>query len=339
MFKANNQTKQENATSTSYSPTSLTVYEIMSLTILVLETFIGVLANGFMMTINLIDLVTHRKLGSCDSILACLGLARFSFMFLVLAMYVLSYLFPDLVSSQSTISNLQCTWLFFNDISMWLATLLCIFYCVRIVNIQLYIFAIFKTHFDRWVPFFLLASAAISASCSNSFTYSGLKGFESISKFDSYNNNRSTPFILGGTNFAAFSTLSVVGSIPPFFLFCAATGLVVASLLRHTQNMKEQERTGFREPSLNAHYRAVKTMTVFFTFFFFYMLAFNLYASGNLGKGIMSCVCTTIIGAYPSIHSVLLVNGNHKLKRIFIRILEKAKCYKPEVTQTETFFT
>ncbi|XP_063819323.1 taste receptor type 2 member 1-like [Pseudophryne corroboree] len=334
MFAKNNQTQHENATSTSTHSSTLTTYDILSLLILVLETVVGILVNGFIMIVNLIDLVTHRKLGSCDSILACLGLARFSFMLLVLAVYFVSYLYPNLANSQSAINNLQYTWLFFNDICMWLATWLCIFYCVRIVKIQVHIYVIFKTHFDHWVPYFLLASVAISAFCSNSSTYTCLNNFVNLSKFDQV--NKSTQFILGGSDYSTFSTLSVVGTLPPFLLFCAAAGLVVGSLLRHTTKMKAQEKTGFREPSLNAHYRAVKMMTAFFILFLFYMVAFNLNSSGVLSEGIWFCFCTIIIGAYPSLHSILLVNGNQKLKQVFMRILQKTKFYKQDLTPTET---
>ncbi|XP_071985505.1 taste receptor type 2 member 4-like [Engystomops pustulosus] len=242
MFNGSDEMHWENGTSRpdGNTQTSLRVDQVVSLGILVLETIIGTFVNGLMVTVNLISLVTHRKLGSCDSILLCLGISRFTFM------------------------------------------------------------------------------------CINQ-TFN-------ISRFDNHKN--STPFTAMGNNFTTFLTLSVAGSIPPFLLFCVSAGLVVHSLLRHMKKMKEQEKTGFREPSLVAHYRAVKMMAAFFIFFSLYMIAFNLYGSGIIKNVSLNCISAFLIGAYPSIHSILLVIGNRKLKNAFLQILKKGNCSQKEVIET-----
>ncbi|XP_069611100.1 taste receptor type 2 member 116-like [Ranitomeya imitator] len=323
----NNGTEANNETSWS----SLTAYEILSLAILLLETIIGTFMNGLMVIVNLISLLTHRKLGSCDSILTCLGLSRFSFMWVVLATYFVGYLTPDI---DDKYSKLQYSWLFFNCSSLWLATWLSTFYCVRLVNIERYIFTAFKTHFDRLVPFLILVSVSIALCCSNSSVYTTINNTFNMSKFEKSRNE--TPFGAMTNNFVTYSTLSAVGSIPPFLVFCLSVGLVVDSLLRHMKKMNAQERTGFREPSLHAHWRAIRMMAAFFMFFFFYMMAFNLYGAGKLDKGIQSCMAALFIGAYPSVHSVLLVIGNHKLKHALLQILQKGNCYQKEVIRTSS---
>ncbi|KAM3913278.1 taste receptor type 2 member 1-like [Leptodactylus fuscus] len=331
VYNATNETNRVNDTWTQgwTLATSVTSYQVVSLGIVVLETIIGTFMNGLMVAVNLISLLTHRKLSACDSILTCLGLSRFTFMWLVLVVYFVSYLLPNVTDMGS---DLQYAWLFLNDLTLWFATWLCTFYCVRIVNIQRNLFTAFKTHFDHMVPFLLLGSVAISASCSNSATYNGVSHTLNMSRFDD-NNKKSPPFSAMGKDFATFMTLSVAGSIPPFFLFCVSAGLVVYSLLSHMKRMKGQERTGFREPSLRAHWRAVRMMALFFIFFLLYMVAFNLYGSGKVEGGIVSCVTAFLIGAYPALHSVLLVIGNHNLKHSLLWILQKGHCQK-EVIQT-----
>ncbi|XP_075697356.1 taste receptor type 2 member 2-like [Rhinoderma darwinii] len=323
------ETNWNNGTDTSLVTESLTVYKMLSLGILVLETIIGTFMNGLMVIVNLNSLVTHRKLGSCDLILTCLGLSRFTFMWLVLLTYFLSYLAPSYTNIGT---NIQFAWLFFNYLSLWFATWLSTFYCVRLVNIQRKIFTAFKKHFDHLVPLLILASIAISASCSNSKAYNGINQTFNINK--SENKKKSSAFAVLGTDFTTFTTLSVVGSIPPFFLFCVSAGLVVDSLLRHTKKMKQQEKTGFREPSFDAHYRAVKMMAAFFIFFSLYMMAFNLYGTDIADSAILNCIAALLIGAYPSVHSVLLVIGNHKLKHTLLQILQKANCYRTELIET-----
>ncbi|KAM4034416.1 taste receptor type 2 member 125-like [Anomaloglossus baeobatrachus] len=331
MYNGTDKTMKNNGTETHNedSSTSITSYEILSLAILMLETIIGTFMNGLMVIVNLISLLTHRRLGSCDSILTCLGLSRFSFMWLVLVIYFISYLAPDIADRYT---DLQYTWLFFNSLSLWLATWLSTFYCVRLVNIERYLFTAFKTHFDRLVPFLISISVSISLSCSNSGVYDTMNQTFNMSKFETFRNE--TPFGAMTNNFVTYSALFAVGSVPPFLVFCVSAGLVVNSLLSHMKNLKSQERSGFREPSLDAHWRAIRMMGAFFMFFFFYLLAFNLYGSGKLENGASSCIAALLIGAYPSVHSVLLVIGNHKLKHALLLILQKGNCYHKEVTQT-----
>ncbi|XP_069837930.1 taste receptor type 2 member 4-like [Dendropsophus ebraccatus] len=329
MYNTSNDTNPNNdGPPSSSSSSSLTIWQALSLGILVLEMIVGTFMNGLMVTVNLFSLVTHRTLGSCDSILTCLGLSRFTFMWVVALMYFVSYLVPN----TDMVTNLQYAWLFFNSLSLWLATWLSTFYCVRIVNIRRYIFTVFKAHFDRLLPFFILACIAVSSVCCNSAAFTSINQTFNMSRFDNHKN--STPFAAFGTNFAVFMSLSLASSMPPFFLFCISAGLVVASLLKHMNKMKDQERTGFREPSLDAHYRAVKMMVAFFMFFSLYLIAFILYGSGNLGTGAAGCIAAFFIGAYPSVHSGLLVIGNPKLKRTLLVILQKLHCYQKEVIQS-----
>ncbi|KAG9460576.1 hypothetical protein GDO78_020894, partial [Eleutherodactylus coqui] len=303
MFNASNETNWENGTSTpsGTSSTSLTPYRILSLVILVLETIVGSFTNGLMVIVNLIHLLTHRKLGSCDLILTCLGLSRFIAMWLVLYAFFVSYLAPNFSGTGSTFYYVV---LFFNYLCLWFATWLSTFYCVRIVNIQRYIFTVFKTHFDDLLPFLILVSVVISALCSNPAVENGIKQTFNTSRYGSEKNSTSLDGI--GENFATYSVLFVMGSIPPFAVFCVSAGLVVHSLLRHMKKMKAQERTGFREPALDVHYRAVKMMAAFFMLFIIYMIAFSVYGLENTEDGMLSCILTFFIGAYPSLHSVLL---------------------------------
>ncbi|KAG9470111.1 hypothetical protein GDO78_018861 [Eleutherodactylus coqui] len=328
MFNASNETNWENGTSTpsGTSSTSLTPYHILSLVILVLETIVGSFTNGLMVIVNLNNLLTHRKLGSCDSILTCLGLSRFIFMWLIFNVFFVSYLAPNFSEIGLTFNYVV---LFFNYLCLWFATWLSTFYCVRIVNIQRYIFTAFKTHFDDLLPLLILVSVLISASCSNPAAENGINQIFNMNSYGSEKN--STSFVGIGQNFATYSILCVMGSIPPFALFCVSAGLVVHSLVRHMKKMKEQERTGFREPALDAHYRAVKMMAAFFMFFLLYMIAFNVYGLEYTEDGMLSCILTFLIGAYPSLHSVLLVNGNHKLRNTCVWILQKANfCQKED---------
>uniref|UniRef100_A0A8C5R6M3 Taste receptor type 2 n=1 Tax=Leptobrachium leishanense TaxID=445787 RepID=A0A8C5R6M3_9ANUR len=288
---------------------TLSRYDYITLISLILETLLGSLGNSFIVAVNLCDLLTHGELNSFDLILTCLGLSRWVLQFLVLTVFVISIGWKSSGSKYS--ESLQYSWLFYSNSSMWFATWLCVLYCVRIANIQNFIFNLLKKHFDRLLPWFLMASVAISVV------------FNSTETGDE-------PFFLGSKNFASFSTLCALGSLPPFLIFCTAALMVVSSLMKHVQKMKEQEKTGFREPSVKAHYGAVMSIGLFFIFYLFYMVTFNIYISQTVDSSLVKCFCAVTIGAYPSIHSLFLVHGNNKLRYIMVGFLKKVCCFGQE---------
>uniref|UniRef100_A0A8C5R6Q2 Taste receptor type 2 n=1 Tax=Leptobrachium leishanense TaxID=445787 RepID=A0A8C5R6Q2_9ANUR len=267
---------------------TLSRYDYITLISLILETLLGSLGNSFIVAVNLCDLLTHGELNSFDLILTCLGLSRWVLQFLVLTV-------------------LQYSWLFYSNSSMWFATWLCVLYCVRIANIQNFIFNLLKKHFDRLLPWFLMASVAISVVFSTPWAYNIIQNALYYDNDTDSTETGDEPFFLGSKNFASFSTLCALGSLPPFLIFCTAALMVVSSLMKHVQKMKEQEKTGFREPSVKAHYGAVMSIGLFFIFYLFYMVTFNIYISQTVDSSLVKCFCAVTIGAYPSIHSLFLV--------------------------------
>ncbi|XP_053549019.1 taste receptor type 2 member 40-like [Bombina bombina] len=319
-----NQTKEESQPN---HDQSLSVYKTISLTIQFLEALIGILINGFMVAVNLIDLRVQGHLGSCDSILTCLGISRFCLQFMMLTLYILSYFFSTYATSDSVTNGFTYSYLFFNNTCLWFATWLCTFYCVRIVSSQQRLFVTIKTHFDRLVPA-LLVSALVISYLSTALFSSNKSMFGNWSFNSHGSKNNTDPFAFSGTDLVIWSSLCILGSTPPFVIFCTTAWLVIHSLLKHTRKMKSQERTGFREPSLKAHYGAIKTMFHFFLFYLLYMVAINIRMSGTLKDDSWTgCFCAVVLGAYPSIHSGFLVNGNSKLRQSFIRLLHKGNCY------------
>ncbi|KAM8924670.1 taste receptor type 2 member 40-like [Pelodytes ibericus] len=312
----------------------IAVYDYFSFGCVLLETIIGTLMNGFIVTVNLRDLITHGHLNSLDAILTCLGISRFAFQWLVITLYTLSTFFKSSGYLDDVISNIQYTWLFFSNITLWFATWLCMLYCVRIVNTKHRIFTLFKNRFDRLVPWFLITSVIISTGFSNPYAYDSINSFGNFSQ--AAKNNNSASFFLSDKNSTAFSILSVIGSIFPFLIFCITTLLVIGSLLKHTRKMKGQERTGFREPSLKAHYSAVKIMALFLLFYTLYIAAFYVYLSETVQSDLWNCLCKIMIGAYPSIHSTYLVHGISKLRHEAIKLLQKTRCYDLDLNQSQT---
>ncbi|OCT71542.1 hypothetical protein XELAEV_18034518mg [Xenopus laevis] len=295
--------------------------QIVSSWIIIFEVFIGSLANGFMVIASLMDFASRKKFGASESILICLGLSRFAFLWTLFFMFLMSTFLNSLIDKYLDV--LMYVFLFLNNASLWYATWLCMFYCVRIVNISNCVFVVFKKNFDRCLPVLLLGSLALSVGLSL------LLLCNSITNVDLTASTGSRPLGMSSKSTSRFLIISFIGSIPPFLVFCIAAWLVVDSLRKHTRMMKEQERTSFKEPSLEAHYGALKSVGHFFFFYVLYIISFSLYQSGIASpNSIGGSICTVLIGSYPSVHSILLLLQNNKLQQSLMSFFQKISCHQ-----------
>ncbi|KAG8435619.1 hypothetical protein GDO86_013531 [Hymenochirus boettgeri] len=305
-------------------------YQSVSMGIIVFETLLGSLANGFMVLKNLLDLMSHGHLGSCDYLLIGLGLSRFAFLWVLFISYLMNFLQSSLGAT-----SILSLFLVFNNTSLWFATWLCVFYCIRIVDIQNRVFVFFKRNFDRCLPVFFVISIVMSLVSSLPILYGGV--FDRASSQNSSRGIQSAmPF--SSTNTVLLLEISSVGSIFPFLIFSVAAWLVVMSLWKHTIKMKKQEQSSFKKPSLEAHYGAAKAVANFFLFYTIFVLFFNLYQARVLSpESIGGCLCTMFIGSYPSVHSLLLVYQNNKLHKTLVTFFPKwLCCYQEDTNDSQT---
>uniref|UniRef100_A0A8C5QNN8 Taste receptor type 2 n=1 Tax=Leptobrachium leishanense TaxID=445787 RepID=A0A8C5QNN8_9ANUR len=280
------------------------------LSIMIVLAAIGSLANGFVVIVNIRDLVSQGSLSSCDSILTFLAISRILFQWFIVSFYSIMKDFYTQSFSLWFCRFLLEVVCFLHNMCLWFATWLSVLYCVRVVSISGRIFSTMRRHFDDWLPIIERSGRVFPA-----------QGMANNSSRVINNKSQTINFILR----------YIVSSLPPFLVFCVAAGLLVYTLWKHTRRMKIREKTSFREPSL----RAVHTMATFFMSFVIYVICFNLYL---LRESPQEChVYVLILAAYPSAHSVFLVIGNSKLKQTSIEVLKKARCCNTvQSTNTET---
>ncbi|XP_030414171.1 taste receptor type 2 member 7-like [Gopherus evgoodei] len=132
-------------------------------------------------------------------------------------------------------------------------------------------------------------------------------------------------------NHAVFAFLiHGIGSISPIILFITSSALLIISLWRHIRKMRLNSdlNASFRNPTMDAHVHALKSVVSFFILYNIYYMALTL-SIGTLAyvsdEWIIT-VCTIIVAAYPSLHPIVLILGNPKLKLASARILHSANC-------------
>ncbi|KAM5165010.1 taste receptor type 2 member 8-like [Mantella aurantiaca] len=252
----------------------------------------------------------NRCLPTGDKIVTSLCLSRWIFQGLYGVHHVLQWFFPG--AFFRGFSNEICVLgrIILNYITIWLASLLCVYYCVKISNFKQVAFLYLKAKMSRLVPWCIVLSVLLSLALSLPYAwqvftsdYMGkvVGGFQNVT-----NRRREGPYVY------------FMGSTPPFIIFSIAFFFTVPSLWRHIKNMSGVGM-GFRNPDMQAHYNAIKSITAFFALHILFIVCINILFSGVMESPYNS-VSFVLSTFYPFLHSAVLIFYNRKLKEEFIKL-------------------
>ncbi|XP_030042720.1 taste receptor type 2 member 40-like [Microcaecilia unicolor] len=293
---------------------------VLCLVIFVVESLIGFLANMFIMVVNGLDVANGQLLSPTDLLLTSLALSRFCFQGILMVTHVM-YFFPNVTIRIGTFRSFQVLWMFFNISSLWLATWLCVFYCARIANFSHPLFVYVKVHISQWVPRLLLVSVLLSLACSLSLT----TNLDNLTKNNEIFANNTPPLFIGQTFYYPWLIIYISSSAVPFALFWLAATLLLKSLRRHAWQMQRSNAPALQGPMLTAHHSAIKFIRNFFFFYSSYFVALILQVYTTENGASLTCLYNNVVAAYPSLHSVILIISNAKLKQAGARLLHQAR--------------
>ncbi|XP_078521571.1 taste receptor type 2 member 9-like [Lissotriton helveticus] len=269
---------------------------------------VGILTSGFMVAFNLLDWVRSRRLNTCDFIMLILGISCTCYQFTLIGhayvtmksqvLFKLNYPLPVLEGLQ--------IWMF--SCSFWNTSCLCVFYCVKIVDLNHRLFFKLKARITKVVPWFLAGSVA------GSFMLS-------IPMYCEYDERSSEILTTNITTNVTVTLLNkswylsvviVLGFCLPVLIDIASITLILTSLFRHTRRMKDNA-SGFSQPRLQAHFGAVQIVGSLLCVFIVFLLAqcYLLHSTGHWFDLIadISRYCA------PAEISTILLVGNTRLRQ------------------------
>uniref|UniRef100_A0A8C4WHW0 Taste receptor type 2 n=1 Tax=Gopherus evgoodei TaxID=1825980 RepID=A0A8C4WHW0_9SAUR len=287
---------------------NITESSIIILVILACEAFVGMWINSFIVAVNCVERVKQRYLSSTDNILAVLAFSRFCFLLKIMLQTFYSTFYPEIYYLNSIFQVFRAVTWFFNNSNQWFAACLCVFYCVKIANFSHPLFICLKFKISRLVPWLLLGSVLLSLFKCNDFN-SSLKRIYNVKN------------ITVETSLSQILSSCGVGFSMAFTIFIISAFLLLFSLWRHTRQMQNNS-SSFRSPSVEAHIQAMKAIMSFFLinivdFTALLILLANAYEETSAA----SLACTIITGACPSVHSIILILSNPKLKNTLIKVM------------------
>ncbi|XP_044525275.1 taste receptor type 2 member 7-like [Gracilinanus agilis] len=293
------------------------------------EFMMGILGNGFIGLVNFTDWVKRRKIYLVDFILTSLAISRIGLLFSMLLNGILVIFHPEVYEYTNITRIIDILWTIFNYLSVWFATCLSIFYCLKIANFSHSLFLWLKWRINRVIPIILLTFLFMSIFINLPITEKFNEDFrDQVSR----RNKRNNIPILKVNNSAYFDIVIFLnlGTLFPFTVSLISFFLLILSMWKHTRKIKLSAMDA-RDPSTEIHLRAMKAVISFLILFVIYCLAFLIATSSPfLPESELAMLFGEIIAViYPSGHSFILILGNIKLRQTSLNVLQQMKnCFK-----------
>ncbi|NWV14831.1 T2R40 protein, partial [Ptilonorhynchus violaceus] len=220
---------------------------------------------------------------------------------------------------------IKTAYVFLTYSSLWFGAWLSVFYCIKIASFAHSFFIWLKQRIARLVPWMLLTSLLWSFTAAIPFIWD----------VNAVHSNLTAPLPM--TNSSAMRTrrngsltlliyLCNAGISLPLILSVVSSLLLIQSLCIHTRHM-QNNASGFRDPSLEAHMKAIKSVCSFLILYIIYFIAFlfplfNIFFTSSIAKP----VCIVVMAACPAVHSMVLIWSNPKFQELPARIWHHSNC-------------
>nr|XP_004661141.3 taste receptor type 2 member 38 [Jaculus jaculus] len=302
----------------SLTPISSASYEakIAFLFFSVVELAGGILANGFIVSVNVWDVVRRQPLNNSDLVLLCLSITRLFLQGLLFLDAVQLACFQQMKDPLShDYQTILTLWMIANQVSLWLATCLSLIYCSKIVRFSHTFLLCVARWISRKTHHMLLGAVLFSCVCAVLCLWDFFSRARLTFSAVLPTNGTELSLQISKLNFFYSFLFCNLGSIPPFLAFLVSSGVLITSLGRHMRTMKCQTGDS-HDPRLEAHVRAMVFLVSFLCFYVMSVCAASisvpLLVLGHNKGGVM--VCIGMMAACPSGHAAILISGNAKLK-------------------------
>lgn len=302
-----------------FSPVVTVSFEVKGtfLFISILQFIAGILTNAFIVLVNLRDVWRRQPLNNCDLVLLCLSFTRL-FLHGLLFLDAIQLIYFQQMKDPLNLSYqiILMLWMITKLIGLWFATCLSLLYCSKIVRFSHPFLIGLALWISKKIQKMLLGTLFFSFVCAASCLgcYLNTPGLITPAQF--VNNSKELNLQIAKLNFFYSFLYCSLGSILPFLIFLFSSGMLIVSLVKHWMTMKAISKDT-RDPSLEAHIKALKSLVSFLCFFVVsYCAAFAsvpLLMLWHNKIGVM--VCVGIMATCPLGHGIILISGNLKLRR------------------------
>ncbi|XP_048191021.1 taste receptor type 2 member 19-like [Perognathus longimembris pacificus] len=287
----------------------------------VAEFVLGNFANAFIALVNFIDWVQRRRITSADAILTALAVSRISLLWVIMVYEFVIRFGPTLYRGKTRLV-FGIAWAITNHFSSWTATLLIIFYFLKIANFSNLTFLHLRRRVTRVMVLVLLGTSVFLCADIALLHVCGEMRMEGCEGNATWNKE------VRDTLKLSTSALVMLMAFIPFVTSLVCVLLLIYSLCRHLKRM-ECHTDRSRDGSTSVHVKALCTMISFlllFTMNSLLIIAASWRSYMPLDAWIQLLLQTFAL-FYPSSHSYVLIWGNRKLKQAFLLVLGQVRLW------------
>ncbi|XP_070607620.1 taste receptor type 2 member 40-like [Erythrolamprus reginae] len=282
---------------------------------------VGMVASAFIVFAGYSTWLKGRKVPTCEVILMCLSFSR-----ILLQGTILHHTFSSTLYLWNVFRIQSVLLVLTSTACLWFAACLSVFYCAKIATFTHRYFVLAKLRITEMVPMFLVGSAMVSLISCLPFIWTEDNILLCNSTGDPLKNltveNRG-----GSIPYQKAFFIYLVWAILPLLLFVASSTLLIASLRRHSKQMR-QSAMGLKDPRTEAHVAAIKSLISFLILYICSFVAEVLLGIPSCGSRSewKSNICLLVVAVCPSVHSILLIFFNFRLKTALSSIVHYLAC-------------
>ncbi|XP_036279898.1 taste receptor type 2 member 5 [Pipistrellus kuhlii] len=276
----------------------------------VAEFLIGLIGNGVLVVWSFVEWVRKLKESSYNLIVLGLAGCRLLLQCLIMVDLMLFLIFKN----WARFRFLSIFWVVVSQASLWFATFLSVFYCKKITTFEHSVCLWLKQRAYSLSAWCLLGCFLINLII---ITNIGLK------LQSSFQGNSSILYSLSDWQYLDILQLNA-GSGFPCSVFLISSGMLIVSLYRHHKKMKFHT-AGRNDARAKAHITVLKSLVCFLILYLVYIVASPYSITSNSSPVNLTTIfiSETLMAAYPSLHSVILIMGNPRIKQACQRIFWK----------------
>ncbi|NXM14140.1 T2R40 protein, partial [Ploceus nigricollis] len=209
--------------------------------------------------------------------------------------------------------------------SLWFGAWLTVFYCIKVSSFTQSFFIWLKLRIARLVPWMLLTSWLCSFAAAIPFAWDVYSVHENITAPSSMTNS-SARRTNRNDRLTSLTYLWNASTALPLILSVVSSVLLIRSVWVHSREM-QNNASGFRDPSLEAHMKAIKSVCSLLFFYVTYFIAFTfLLYNFFLHFSTPKSICIAVMAACPTGHTMVLIWSNPKFRELPARIWHHTNC-------------
>ncbi|KAG9462183.1 hypothetical protein GDO78_014763 [Eleutherodactylus coqui] len=274
--------------------------------------------NLFIFTVNILNWAKEKNLQQVDQLITSISVCNLVEEMLKLIKFLNIFL------SSLMVTKFQVTlWCVVISCNLWFSTFLCVYFCLKIVNVKQALYMCLQRNFYKILPWIFLSSIMGSVLVNVPFF---LKCSETSSNSTVDSSDITTERNFGLIHFCFYHALVfMIFLLIAMLIFSTSAFAVITSLFKHIKQV-QQNLGGFRGPNMKAHVQASRTVTVFL---FTYIFMFSI-----LTVRLISPAATWSYALYPfftiskAVSCCSLIKGNRNLDKALSNIFNGFHCAK-----------